>query len=118
MHPLVAVLASYKGADKIIKTLLVLHASIFEITLQSIMQMFGGHYHWRVVQGCAVVMTPSSLEIYHQRATHCPSFSVSGKFCIFSLVLGHKFHLSDSRCKISEFSLPIPLIFQGKPAPY
>ena len=53
-----------------------------------------------------------SLPIYHQCA---PYFQLLEKKCIFSLVFQPKFQLS--RGKISEFSLPRPLIFQRKPAP-
>ena len=57
-----------------------------------------------------------SLPIYHQRAAHVPPpISNFQKNLHFQPCFWQKFKLS--RGKISEFLLPRPLIFQGKPAP-
>ena len=55
----------------------------------------GGHYHWKVVRGCALVMTPffhaSQCSLAYQFTINvplmCPPFSIFGKKCNFSLVL-------------------------------
>ena len=84
---------------------------------------WGGHYHWKVVQGCAVVMTPffqaKRCSLAYQFTINAPlmcprfQFSIYRKISIYSLVfLRPKFQLS--RCKISEFFAPKTLQFSRK----
>ena len=58
----------------------------------------GGHYHWKVVWGCAVVMPPPlcfsgqlalpSLKIYHQCAAFvAPTFNFKKHFAFLALIL-------------------------------
>ena len=56
-----------------------------------------------------------SLPNYHQCTAHVPPFSIIRKKLHFQPYFRPKFQLS--RCKISEFLLWRPLIFQGSPLP-
>ena len=73
--------------------------------------MGGGHSHWKVVRGCAAVMTPffqaSRLSLAYQFTINvqlmCPHFQLLEKFYIFSLVLA-----KISAVKMQIFQILVP----------
>ena len=79
-------------------------------------------YHWKVVRVCAAVMTPffqtTWRSLAYQFPTNaplmCPQFQILEKKIAFSALFLAK--ISGLKRQISEFSLPRPLILQGKPA--